>query len=438
MNLTLLILPSLVLGQVSSSQPVPAIPQPFPAVAPVAPVLGEPTPAMPRPSRATPVPTPAATRPAAPATPLVGPGDPSAENQPRQLVRPAVASEPLVPVRQSGPVAPARGLLNQALATPQTEAALAGQPLALLEALARVIDRRQQRRVIEAYWMLSIRVARCHFALDERDRLLDLDPPQPAHQQAMLKAAQAAAQATFSEARSAAVAAEIELADAAGLPIEQGYVPTDAPFVSVYQTNFETLFAGRVPPRAIRQIDRTLPLQRDLINARASATAAAAAALRATRRAYADGEVALAAVLAAQATLRDQRRQFLAAVHQYNSDIAHYALTVIGPGVPRETIVSTLIETLPTTDSVLVPKRGAQPASAIEPIGEKRDGAQLTPAKDGTDLPLRPVPPSGVPGRKPGEGRTPAEGRGSEVPSAPQKDGETSVLGKWRTSTSAR
>ncbi len=372
----------LLAAQLAPIQPAPNSPSPAPAPRNAAPLgssyrqfepavrLGEPTPAK----------APAAVfqlRDVAPATQLDG----SELREPVDAIhlaplRPASSQSfalPAEPQRAAPaiaePVAISAPLLLSQVMTAPDERSLAGKPLTLPAALERVTDSAAQLKVVKAYWLLSAAVADYHHALNEKQFLASVIPPRLAHEQSSLRATQAAAEARAKQAEMAAIAAQQDLADAALLPSADVMpLPHDLPYVGPYRTNFTAIFASRPVPVGLRRIDRMLPHYVTLIGARAASVAAADQSLDAIRRVYENGELELRDVLEAFGHARQQRREFMATVRDYNLSIAEYALNAAGPGLSREKIVSMLIPAAPREKSVLVPRRNVQPASAEQPV----------------------------------------------------------------------
>ena len=108
-------------------------------------------------------------------------------------------------------------------------------------------------------------------------------------------------------------------------------LPADRPHVGPYRTNFDWFAAAGSPAVRARLIDRTLPVRRKAIDARNDAVEAARLAYEAASDAYQTGGVGVSTVLDSLDLWSQQRRAFLAAVCDYNHDIADYALAVVGP-----------------------------------------------------------------------------------------------------------
>lgn len=222
----------------------------------------------------------------------------------------------------------------------------------------------------------------------------------------MLRAAQAAARASVELAAAGAIRAQHELAEAALLGISSGPpLPADLPHVGAYRTGFDEVFALRgVLPRA-RLLHRILPVRRQTIEARAAAVQAAGDALQAVAEAYAARRADLPAVLAAADHWTSQRQAFVAAVCQYNHDIADYALAVAGPVVPSQSLISMLI--VPTSRS------GPSSTQPVSPAGQGQPpasgGASSAPAASGV-IPATALEPSPDPRLSLPAGSGPASG----------------------------
>ena len=239
-------------------------------------------------------------------------------------------------------------LLARSLIPPQ-DIALPGLPVSLQDALSRVLDRAGRLATARAYWKLSLCGAEYHWAIAEW-RQLDATPTgRGAIDAPMLSTARAAAQARALESQALVVAAQHELAEALGQSPQNLPLTVDQPLVGPYRTHFETLFASRSAPGRLRSINKTLPLRREAIDVRTAAVQAAASAVHVAEEAYAKGQVPVQTLLAAQSELSRQRKAFVAAVRDYNLEIAEYALGVADPGTSNAVLVSMLTRTKPST-----------------------------------------------------------------------------------------
>ena len=98
-------------------------------------------------------------------------------------------------------------------------------------------------------------------------------------------------------------------------------MPGDVPFVGKYRTEYESLFIGRAAPVGVKRIHATLPLRRELVDARAAAVVAGVNSLDEQIGAYRSGQIALGQVLSAMNSLRLQRGAFLGAVRDYRAKL---------------------------------------------------------------------------------------------------------------------
>jgi hypothetical protein len=245
----------------------------------------------------------------------------------------------------------AADLLSAALA-PTKDKPLVGRYWTLLEAeTVGTGDRNRQMLIARAYWILSATQADYGWAVEESARLEQISPSRNPLDSAMLSAAQAAATARIQEARVAVVMAQQGLADPLALPVGNPLpLASDPPMVGAYRTYFDTLFAQRAAPSRLRMIDRTMPLRREVIETRAATVQAAASAVHFADDALgrAQPEVQIQTVLNCHLDLSHERRAFLAAVRDYNLDIAEYALNVADPTLPNERLVGMLIPAKPS------------------------------------------------------------------------------------------
>lgn len=312
-------------------------------------------------------------------------GSPAAPHVARPTTRP-----------ETGAAMVTRALLDDALKAP-AQGALAGHRLTLLEAITRVSEPSRRLAAVKHYWFVTYLVGEYHAALDASLHLQQLAQGARAQDRTALEAAVAEADARLHEAELNVVAAQYELAELSATPIAETLpLPADRPLVTEYDTRFETLFAGRTPPIALRRIDRTLPLRHGVVNTRATSLNAAIHHLTTETEGYRGGHVPLAALLTAHERVRENRSAFLMAVRQYNFDIAEYALSIATPGLRAETLVGMLIRDPKSTQkSVLVaPPSGVQPVSAQGPLGPEPVGA-VAPAVRFEKLPAggRPLQP---------------------------------------------
>ncbi len=284
----------------------------------------------------------------------------------------AVEALPSTDERTSGGETPpqrrrltAEEMVAEAIALP-ADSRLAGRPLTLGGALSSTADRRRQLDVAHAYWRLMQAVALYHAGLDHEKDLDRLDSV--AGEAALMRAASAA---SLREAEAEVIGAQYALAAIMLLPPDAPLpLPGDPPHVGPYQTRFGELYSGRIPPARAALINRTLPILRQAIEARASAIQAAEGVLWAVN----DGAgTDLPGVLSNMERCLRQRQALIASVYQYNCEIASYALAVAGPSIDGASLVGMLIKPAPSRTRPLVaqgqPAVTDRSASEVEPAG---------------------------------------------------------------------
>ena len=245
---------------------------------------------------------------------------------------------------------------------------LTGQPLDLLTVLKLTADRRQQLECVRAYWRLAQAVAEYRYCFNQVQGLAQVkarsgDGP-------LLRSSQAAAAAQLREAELDAVRAQQDLAALLRLPAGAALpLPADRPHVGAYRTMFNELFATQTPPESARLAEKTLPLQRQVIDDQAAAVEAAEDALAAVAEDYQTGRANAAAVLSCSGQLLVQQRAFIRSACGYNRNIADYGLSVMPPETTPQTLVAVLIG---PAQPAVAPAAGSgpavQPAGATEPI----------------------------------------------------------------------
>ncbi len=289
-------------------------------------------------------------------------------------------------------------LMAEALSTSQ-DAFRDGQKWSLVDALARASDRQQQVKITQFYWKLAGAQADYHFARDLSHRLWK--GTERHADKAAVQSARHSAEAAVDDAEVSVVTAQHELAEQMRLPSDEALpLAVDQPHVGEYKTQFDSLFSGRTPPPRLWLTNRALPVRRKAIDVHGEAILAAQDALDATAEDYERGTTDLTTLLASFDEFGHQRRAFVAAVRDYNQDIAEYALTVAPPGANGERLVAMLIKTPANHRAREDARRSYEPrerrstdrsASARSPVPRRtvRRRSQLCPA--GGRLPFRPA-----------------------------------------------
>ena len=349
---------------------------------------------------------------AAPADPAPDPTDrpapPAAEPEPAAGATAPPADSSLVPVQPRSSLRnPASEVLNTALAMPEGSR-IAGRPIALVDVLRVVPERANLLRATGDYWRLVEALAGYNFAWDEYEQLERLKPAaepgaEPTADDQLMHTRMSAAKARLQDAELAIVTAQFEMAGSmklrAGQPLP---LPMDAPHVGPYRTLLNEIYQGRglTPPARAVLLDRTLPIRRSAVDARAIAVQAAGDALDAAEEAHYAGRADLKMVLSLIEDLSRQRIAFFEDVRVYNNEIAEYAMGV--PAAPPDAVglASMLIRPLPSAGAAsgVTPAGGA---TATAPGSVERAGlnAPIVPPAPAPDLQTPPAG-AGAPNRK--------------------------------------
>jgi hypothetical protein len=237
----------------------------------------------------------------------------------------------------------------------------------------------------------------------------------------VLEAHMAAAEARLREAELAVVAQQFALAEQMRLPANEPLpLANDLPHAGAYRTFFQERYARTSPARS-HLIDRTLPLLHRSVELRASAAQAAADSAEAEAEAYHAGQLDLLAAIDRVTELTRQRRAFVAAVRDYNLDIAEYALSVAPATLTSAQLVGMLIgppRTAPASNAgqqkqLAEEPNGVKPAGFNAPLAGSREPTLAPPAGSGgaaTPDGQR----GGGSGSRGGSGRRPANSRTSD------------------------
>jgi len=267
---------------------------------------------------------------------------------------------------------------------------LVGRPLTLLEALGASAGRSQQLDIIHAYWRLAAAVGEYRLQFDAAQRWRRLEPR--ADDVAALRTERSKTTEALRNAELKAQRAQQTLVEAAHLsPSAPPPLPSDPPHAGSYRTYFDEIFAMQNVPARARLVNRTLPLRRKGIDARATAVQAAEDAWEAAVDAYRDRTGDLAAVASCLARTAEQRAAMVRDVCQYNHEIADYALSVAAAHATPRALVAMLVlsgaeaegasreidnlaspHALPVKQSGVAPPWAADPAAWITPVPEGR------------------------------------------------------------------
>jgi hypothetical protein len=255
-----------------------------------------------------------------------------------------------------------------------------GEPITLANALAKRSDRASRLEIAHAYWKLATAMAVMEFSNVEARDIAEPAIINVARQFAneihlrMFESARYAAEARFNESIAAVVSAQHDLAEAMGLASGESLpLATDAPFLGIYATRFDELFATRPAPVQIRAIHATLPTLHRTLVLRGRAILEATAALGRAKEAFLERQLGIDTYLAAFQHASAQRQAFLAVARGYNDDIADYAINVARDGTGPVELTSMLIRVRKDTTSPDATRRASQPPAARAAENVRRD-----------------------------------------------------------------
>ena len=224
-----------------------------------------------------------------------------------------------------------------------------GKP-ATLEACLKGLSNRQRQPVLAAYWVASMRLAE-YRAYRQRIGLLDdlvqvatLGAASTPDAIAKLKAARLAADADLLEAEVRLAAAQSELTQSCGQPLDDPWLlPTTPPHAGPYQIRLELQPRPLAESWAMKRLGATIPALSDSLGRRARAVVDADRLRVETIAAYRNRESSFQRVLDAVERQAGETLGFLGVLLAYNQSIAEYAMAVVPPAIPEEKLVATLV-----------------------------------------------------------------------------------------------
>lgn len=338
------------------------------------------------------------------ASPTIAPAGASASIRTNTLEAPAARAG--APPARTNPAADgAAESLWQSGMEATDPAAFQADRKSLLDALNSLTDTASQTQAVKAYWRLAAAIVQFSFAEEEAAVLARATDPQSPHERALLAAARAAAFARQQELQFAVGSAQYDLIERApALTGDTVPWPSEVPLTGKYRTNFEVLFAGRVPPTGLLRIHKTLPASLAAMEGQAESAVAAGEAVDQISQAYTSGQVRAEELISAVTVWHDQRTAYVRAVVRYNEQITDYALAVMGPVADPATVISTLIAKKPAA-----PPKGAdgvRQASATEPLPKESAASppvigEPSPASPTTNSPMTNSPTTAAPATNP-------------------------------------
>jgi hypothetical protein len=251
-------------------------------------------------------------------------------------------------------------VLKLSLSPPAVDA-ITGEDVSLAEAVGSSYNLQRQSQIVKAYWRLSHALGTYNLNRESLELLVTLPVTQNQTDMTVLKAAIQQGRAEVAEARLMIIAQQYQVAELVNADDSSSPpLPSDSPWVGMYRSNFEKMFAGRSKPVGIRRLHKSFPLYVDLIDQRAEAVLTAQDAFSAMAQAYRGGQAPMQDVLDLHGSMSKRRREFLLSVRDYNFSIADYATNAVhSGGVNNNHYVAMLIPstTSQKTKSVLLNKQ---------------------------------------------------------------------------------
>ena len=255
------------------------------------------------------------------------------QNSKQPTRTPRTATQPRPNERQAsvqGTPSSAKQLLN-AWVTTDSQEELPGKRMKFYEFLSQPING-SKKAAINQYWITFADLARYRMAIEQTQWLKSISKPRQQSEQAILAAAQQAAQ-------NRVLHSEIQLAKSQSLLSDYlpnlrqngklvAVLPSNIPWVGKLNTKFEEYQRRGMVPARFGTIDDYLPKARTLIANEAEAVIASDKAANQTRSAMQSGQTAVANVLEAARMKQQNEEEFLSAVLGYNRAITDYVLSV--------------------------------------------------------------------------------------------------------------
>ncbi len=227
---------------------------------------------------------------------------------------------------------------------------LEGRELTLQDLFIITNDRDKRFALLKAYWRVALAMAEYNWAVEEYYTIKPLEgvAGQASTSHRYIEAAINSSVARVSETRIQTINAQFELLKLMGGQYRAMPLCADIPLVGTYNTQFEKNYpTGRAPAR-LREISQTVDLRRDVVNSRCLSihttfNAWANSAIPQYLRSQSESDAQVVAIGYEQVIRH--RRYFLAAIREYNNDIAEYALSVLSPSFRPEQLASFLTRT---------------------------------------------------------------------------------------------
>lgn len=290
----------------------------------------------------------------------------------------------------------ARDLLIQAFAPRLTMSDPAVSPLTLAQCLQKS-DHPDRRKIVVAYWELSLKLLVDQFALEEFERVSNMKVSRDIAGAVEFEAMQTEAATRRNQASVELLQSQHRLAGLlAGTRQQDGRhplpLPLDLPIVGPYQTNFDRMFQNKTPSQRLVEINEMLQPMQKVIESGVHSLQAAERWFDKVRHEAGDGEVDISSLVNACKSWHGQQAGWVASIIEYNRIIAEYAFAVAPRHISDMQIVRMLVPLRPEW-SQLATRRTDNVGTAVYEQGlgsvSKRGLRKVPP---GMKIDLQPVP----------------------------------------------
>lgn len=209
-----------------------------------------------------------------------------------------------------------------------------------------------RRGLIRAYWTAACRAGQYQALVRQSELLEGLVPaavehrrkPSGAREMLQVRAQQLQAHAEQLEAKARLLAAQFELTERSGRPLEAVWLlPATPPHAGPYRLQLESQSAELVNTWRLRGLAASVSAHWEGVQRQAAAVVAADLARAEATASYLRGTGRVEVVLSAIESYTRQTLAFLEGVAQYNHAIGDYALTVVPPTIAGDQLLRTLV-----------------------------------------------------------------------------------------------
>ena len=290
----------------------------------------------------------------------------------------------------------ARDLLIQALTQRLTMPDPGVSPLTLAQCLQKSDDP-DRRKIVAAYWELSLKLLLDQFARDELERVSGTRVFRDNAGAVEVAVMQSEAATRRDQASVELLQSQHRLAGLLGGARQQERrpplpLPLDLPVVGLYQTNFERMFQNKTPSRRLVEINEMLQPMQKVIESRVHALRSAEHLFYKIQHEAGDGEVELAVLVNACSGWHRQKENLVANIMEYNRIIVEYAFAVAPQRTSDIHIVRMLVPLRPEWSQLATRRTDNVGAAVYEQGLDPVSKGGLRKVPPGMKIDLQPVP----------------------------------------------